>query len=150
MLAQFTKQPSSVMRNHSELLSNKHTLLTQYSAQLSHTLSLTSLRIQIIHHVNDVQHLLNPFPAVKSSFFTLGKPKDPLAAIGAGGTTSSNRKLVFERIQEMGGVNDPRQIKARPSLLLDKEGGKLMNLWYLPHFTEVRVGLYMERILCKK
>ncbi len=134
MLAQFTKQPSSIMRSQSELLFTKHTLLTQFSAHLNHTLSHASLRVQIIHHIQDLQHLLKSFPAVKTTYFTIGKPRDPCAI---GTAMASTRKLAFERIQEMGGVNDPRQIKARPFLLLDKEGEKLMNLWYLPHITEV-------------
>ena len=147
MLAQFTKQPSSLLRDQSELTIVKCSLLSQFSSHLTRLLSLVSLRVQLLHHLHDLHTLLTEFPAVKSSFFTIGKPRDP-SALGAQGSgylgsstsTSTERKTSFEKIQQMGGVKDPRQIKARPPLLLDRNGEKLMNLWYLPHFTEVRPG----------
>ncbi len=138
MLAQFTKQPSAVVRSHTDLISTKAALINQFSMNLTHTLSVKSLRVQLVHHFTDLHHLLNQFPAIKSSFFTLGKPREVGSGTYRTGSASSSRKISLQRIQEMGGVLDPRQIKARPPLLLDKEGEKLMNLWYLPHFTEVR------------
>ncbi len=138
MLAQFTKQPSTSIHSHTDLLSTKTTLIYQFSSNLTHTISVISLRVQLVHHFDDLHHLLNQFPAIKSSFFTLGKPRDIGSGVNRSGSASASRKVSLQRIQEMGGFLDPRQIKARPPLLLDKEGEKLMNLWYLPHFTEVR------------
>ena len=52
------------------------------------------------------------------------------------GSTGGQSSL-FEKQLGLGGVKDPRQHKARPAMLLDEVGDKLMNLWYIPHFTEV-------------
>ena len=137
MLARFTTQASSAGRTPEELVKLKCKLVSDFSLNLSKVFTSISLRSQIMRQYDNVLQLLSSFPAARDSHFILGKQLElglngGLSSVSVS-STSSLRSLQLNP----GGVGDPRQHLARPFALLTKDGKRLMNLWYLPHFTEV-------------
>ena len=86
---------------------------------------------------DNVLQLLSNFPAARDSHFILGKPLELGLNGGLSSVSVSSSSSLRSFQLNPGGVSDPRQHLARPFALLTKDGKKLMNLWYVPHFTEV-------------
>lgn len=122
MLAQFTVQPSTALR---ELENTKCALIRQFCTNLTKTTGHYSLRTQTIRQYDSLTRLLQDFPATRDAFFVWGKVTN-----GRGNTSQGKRFSV-------GGIQDPRQHRSRPLALLSKDGSKLLNLWYIPHFSEI-------------
>jgi len=125
MLAQFTTQPSSVLRNSEELEKVKCTLIRQFCTNLTKATGHISIRVQIIRQYDSMTQLLQHFPRTRDAFFSLGK----VASGGGGGLSEGKQHFSF--------IKDPRQYRSRPLTLLSNDGKKLLNLWYIPHFSEV-------------
>lgn len=142
MLLRFTKQSPSIARNQSELEAVKIKLLTDYSKNIFSVFSIHSLRTQIIRHFEGIKLILSSFPSVLAAFFTQG-PIQEQPHVGhphahtQGYPTLKKFDSFIERQFGVAAERARRQHRARPATLLDREGAKLMNLWYIPHFTEV-------------
>ena len=84
-----------------------------------------SIRVQIIRQYDSMTQLLQHFPRTQDAFFSLGR----VASGGGGGLSEGKQHFSF--------IKDPRQYRSRPLTLLSSDGKKLLNLWYIPHFSEV-------------
>ena len=136
MLAQFTTQASSAGRTPDELVKLKCKLVSSFSTNLSRVFSSISLRSQLIQLYDNILHLLSGFPVARDSHFILGKQLE-FGIGGLGGAGTNSKSSLRNLCLNPGGLGDPRQHLARPFALLSKDGGRLMNLWYIPHYTEV-------------
>ena len=137
MLARFTAQASSASRTPEELVKLKCKLVSDFSHNLSKVFTSISLRSQIMRQYDNILQLLSNFPAARDSHFILGKPLELGLNGGLSSASISSSSSLCSLQPNPGGVGDPRQHLARPFALLTKDGKKLMNLWYVPHFTEV-------------
>ena len=136
MLAQFTSQASSSARTPEDLMKIKFKIVSNFSVNLSRVFSSLSLRSQIMRHYRDILSLLDDFHAARDSHFVLGRQIEFGLSSLSGASLNSNSSLRSLQLNP-GGVADPRQHLARPFALLSRDGQRLMNLWYIPHYTEV-------------
>ena len=137
MLARFTTQASSAGRMPEELVKLKCKLVSDFSFNLSQVFTSISLRSQIMRQYDNILQLLSNFPAARDSHFILGKQLELGLNGGLSSVSVSSSSSLHSLQLNPGGIGDPRQHLARPFTLLTKDGKRLMNLWYLPHFTEV-------------
>lgn len=128
MLSVFTKQSS--MRNKDELEKNKCSLISTYSSNLTLVMALYSLRVQAMRHYEGIVHLLDRFPATRQAHFIMGEPSK------ADGYSSS--KLAKQTSTDSSvRMIDSRAYRSRPHQLISNDGKVLLNLWYIPHISEV-------------
>ena len=141
MLAQFVKQSSSVVRSPDELVKLKCKLVSSYSTNLMQAMATYSLRAQIRRQYDTILELLNGFPSTRDTHFTMGKPLELSINGGRGvsnGSSVSSRKISMDLQLSLGGGKNHRQHLSRQFALLNKDGTKILNMWYIPHYTEVR------------
>ncbi|XP_055490902.1 coiled-coil domain-containing protein 162-like [Leucoraja erinacea] len=86
-------------------------------------MSQCSLRGQIIAYYNSLLGLLQDFPTVCKTYFVLGQPQEKKG----------------ERDSESGLICNPRKLLQRPRNLLSPDGETFLNLWYIPHHSEVLI-----------
>ncbi|CAH2252244.1 Hypothetical predicted protein [Pelobates cultripes] len=115
----------TVMRNSEEVEKLKRELITEYCQKLHRRASIYSLRGQIIAYFNSINNLLDEFPIFRKTYFVTGH---------AQGTKSVSK----EALQP-----DPRTFQERPHSLLTEDGRLFLNLWYIPHSSEVLVMFKM-------
>ncbi|XP_017908579.1 PREDICTED: coiled-coil domain-containing protein 162 isoform X6 [Capra hircus] len=82
-----------------------------------------ALRGQIIAYCNSLRALLDDFPTIRDTFFMVGQRQEKK------GLRNSNEGL----------KNDPRSFQPRPRRLLSADGKVFLNLWFIPHPSEVLV-----------
>ncbi|KAM4694292.1 uncharacterized protein O3C94_004746 [Discoglossus pictus] len=129
MFIQKKQSMGTAMRNPEENERIKRELVMDYCRKISSRISSYSIRGQIIAYYNSLKHLLEQFPDIKDTYFIIGKPQDK----------KSGSK---ERIH-----GDPRIFQERTHNLLTEDGQMFLNLWYIPHQTEL---LVMFKILPEK
>lgn len=130
MLSQFTKQPGSIVRNTVELQSVKCSFISTFSTNLSLVLSVYSLKIQAIRCFQNLTRLLEDFPATKEAHFIIGEPKSVDTAARFNFSTHCS-------MDPSGRLLAAEIHKSRPHQLVTRDGRLLLNLFYIPHFTEV-------------
>ena len=132
MLSQFTKQPATILRNVDELERIKCSLISDFCSSLSTVLSIHSLRTQTIRAYQGLAKILEDFPATKEAHFIVGDTKgQDMTKLNFGNLyamDSSGKLLVAE------------MHRSKPHQLISRDGKVLLNLFYIPHFTEVRHG----------
>ncbi|XP_067884691.1 coiled-coil domain-containing protein 162-like [Heterodontus francisci] len=98
-------------------------------------MSQCSLRGQIIAHYNSLLGLLQDFPTARKNYFVLGQPQEKKG----------------ERDSEFGLISDPRKLHQRPRSLLSTDGRTFLNLWFVPHYSEVLIMFKtLEEKVCQK
>ena len=129
MLAQFTKQPATILRNVDELERIKCSLISSFCQSLSMALSIHSLRIQAIRTYHGLSRILDDFAATKEAHFIMGEAKGhdmPKMAYSNQYAMDSTGKLLVAEMH-----------RSKPHQLMSRDGKILLNLFYIPHFTEV-------------
>ena len=132
MLAQYTKQPTSVVRDPEQREKVQCSLISSFTSNLQLAFSVHSLRIQAIRIYQSLARLLEDFPATKDAHFILGEPRSHEAA----NKFSFNTHYAMDHSGRLLGGD---MHKSKPHQLLSRDGKVLLNLFYLPHFTEVSV-----------
>ncbi|GFS24937.1 coiled-coil domain-containing protein 162-like, partial [Elysia marginata] len=117
------QQSGSLMRNSEELEKVKRTLISQFCERFHVRLSQASMRGQLLAYYNSIFNLLEGFPSVRETYFVMGEV---------------NEKKSQEDDLE-GLTPDPRVMKKRPRRLLSKDGRHVLNIWFIPHYTEILV-----------
>ncbi|KAK2144748.1 hypothetical protein LSH36_734g02004 [Paralvinella palmiformis] len=113
-------QMETILRNPQEMAKLKRNLLLEYCTQLQNRVGHYSLRSQIIAYYNSVLSLLEDFPLIRDNYFTLGQ---------------MNEKKSIE--DTMKGLEiDSKSLKKRPRCVLTDDGQHLLNIWFIPHYTE--------------
>ncbi|KAM3594364.1 uncharacterized protein V6R79_006445 [Siganus canaliculatus] len=79
------------------------------------------VRAQIIAYYYSLTNLLDDFPSISQSHFMVGRACEPEVLLHSGADFCP----------------DPRTLQCRPRQLLSADGKTLLNLWFIPHFTQV-------------
>ncbi|XP_048257717.1 uncharacterized protein LOC124151794 isoform X2 [Haliotis rufescens] len=117
------QQMGTVLRNPEEQEKLKRRLISEYCMNFSQRVSQYSLRGQIIAYYNSVLRLLEDFPAVRDTYFMRGEVNE--------------KKMDTDDLKGM--VPDAKVLKTRPRRLLSPDGRHVLNLWFIPHHTEVLI-----------
>ncbi|XP_042565686.1 uncharacterized protein si:ch73-242m19.1 isoform X2 [Clupea harengus] len=123
MLNAFIKQreaTGSLMQNPDEAAKTKRKLILEFCSKFSNSMSLCCVRAQIIALYHSLTLLLQDFPTICEKHFMIGRPNE------AKSNQDSEKAL----------RTDPREFQQRPRALLSADGTVLLNLWFLPHYTE--------------
>ncbi|XP_067841118.1 uncharacterized protein si:ch73-242m19.1 [Heptranchias perlo] len=138
MLNQFISKKSTVgaiMKNPEEVEKIKRELILDYCHKFNERMSQCSLRGQIIMYYNSLLGLLQDFPTAKKTYFVLGQPQEKKG----------------ERDSELGLISDPRKLHQRPRSLLSTDGRTFLNLWFIPHHSEVLIMFKtLEEKVCQR
>ncbi|XP_076468617.1 uncharacterized protein LOC143299362 isoform X2 [Babylonia areolata] len=114
----------SVLKNPDELEKLKRKFISEFCERFYIRMAHTSMRAQILAYYNSILSLLEDFPSIKDTYFMEGmvnEKKDP-------------------KEDDLPGLTpDPRQLKKRPRRLLSQDGRHVLNLWFIPHHTEVLI-----------
>ncbi|MBN3311102.1 CC162 protein, partial [Amia calva] len=138
MLNMFIKKKQAmgtVMQNPVEVEKIKRGLILEYCQKVTLCMSQYSLRGQIVEYYSSLIALLDDIPAIRDTYFMIGKPHE--------------RK--GEHDSERGLLTDPRSFQSRPRCLLSADGKTFLNLWFLPHFSEVLIMFKsLDRKACRQ
>ncbi|XP_070558917.1 uncharacterized protein [Ptychodera flava] len=126
ILNEFLKKKQSMgtlMKSIEEVEKLKRSLIDKFCHHYQRRMSQYSLRGQIIAYLNSTMALLEEFPTTKQTHFIIGRP-------GEKKTEEDDKK---------GLLTDPRILHKRPRRILSQDGSMLLNLWFLPHHSEVLI-----------
>ncbi|XP_013366265.1 PREDICTED: coiled-coil domain-containing protein 162-like isoform X3 [Chinchilla lanigera] len=99
----------------------KRDVIIEYCQKFSRRMSHYALRGQIMAYCNSLRALLEDFPVIKDTFFMVGQPQEKKGL----------------RDSKEGLKADPRSFQRRPRSLLSADGQIFLNLWFIPHPSEV-------------
>ncbi|XP_019375660.1 PREDICTED: transmembrane protein FLJ37396 isoform X2 [Gavialis gangeticus] len=117
----------SRMQNPDEVLKIKREVIGEYCRILSHRMSHHALRGQIIACYNSLRNLLEAFPVIRDKYFMIGLPQE-----------KKGEKHWKENL-----LASPRSFQSRPRYLLSPDGQAFLNLWFIPHSSEVLIMFKM-------
>ncbi|KAM7171725.1 coiled-coil domain-containing protein 162-like [Macrochelys suwanniensis] len=117
----------SRMQNPNENEKIKREVIAEYCHKLSHRMSQYALRGQIIAYYNSLTILLEDFPVIRDKYFMIGLSQEKK------GNRDSKENLEA----------DPRSFQPRPHRLLSPDGQAFLNLWFIPHPSEVLIMFKM-------
>ncbi|XP_028251836.1 uncharacterized protein LOC114427829 [Parambassis ranga] len=124
MLHSFMKRKQAVggfIGTSEEAASIKRELIIDFLRKFCTQTSLHGVRAQIVASYYSLTVLLHDVPSIRQSHFMIGQAAEAKAFL------KSRHDL----------RPDPRTFQRRPAQLLCADGTSLLNLWYIPHFTEV-------------
>ncbi|XP_028624884.1 uncharacterized protein LOC114622640 [Grammomys surdaster] len=107
----------------------KKELIVEYCQKLNRRMSHYSLRGQIMAYCNSLRVLLDDFPNIRDTFFMVGQPNEKKGLKDPGGEFKADSS---------------RRFQPRPRSLLSADGRIFLNLWFIPHPSEV---LFMFKTL---
>ncbi|KAH9494550.1 hypothetical protein Btru_042420 [Bulinus truncatus] len=117
------QQMGSGLKNPEELEKVKRKLISEFCFRFHNRVSHASLRGQLLAYYNSILNILNSIPSVRDTYFVMGE---------------ANEKKTAE--DSLDGLKpDPRVLKKRPRRLLSNDGRHVLNIWFIPHYTEVLV-----------
>ncbi|XP_066543026.1 coiled-coil domain-containing protein 162-like isoform X2 [Hoplias malabaricus] len=125
MLNSFVKKKelmSSLMSNPDEVAKIKRKLILEFCHKFSQVISQCCVRGQIIALCYSLTSLLDQFTDIGQTHFVVGQESD-----------------IRSNVECQGVQPDPRTFQPRPRQLLSADGQILLNLWYIPHYTEVLI-----------
>ncbi|KAM9665221.1 LOW QUALITY PROTEIN: uncharacterized protein ACIGJ3_008931 [Trichechus inunguis] len=111
------------MQNPDEIGEVKRDVIVEYCQKFNHHMSQYALRSQIMVYCNSLRALLEDFPTIRSTFFMVGQPQEKK------GLRDSKEALKA----------DLRSFQPRPRCLLSADGNVFLNLWFIPHPSEVLI-----------
>ncbi|XP_049452775.1 uncharacterized protein si:ch73-242m19.1 isoform X1 [Epinephelus fuscoguttatus] len=124
MLNSFVKKKQAVgglIRTSEEAAKIKRTLIIDFLKKFSTQTSQYCVRAQIVAYYNSLSFLLDAIPSICQSHFVTGRAREPRVILDSGADLRP----------------DPRTFQCRPQQFLSADGKTLLNLWYIPHFSEV-------------
>ncbi|XP_068195776.1 coiled-coil domain-containing protein 162-like [Antennarius striatus] len=107
------------IKHPEEAAAVKRNLIINFLKKFSSQMSQHCVRAQIIEYYYNLTFLLDHIPAIRQSHFIIGR--------AAESTLDSGADL----------CPDPRTFQRRPQQLLSADGKTLLNLWFIPHFSQV-------------
>ncbi|XP_041348511.1 uncharacterized protein LOC121368057 isoform X2 [Gigantopelta aegis] len=126
MLNEFVEkkaQMGTILKNPDELEKLKRKLISDFCENFNLRVSQFSLRAQIIAYYSSILTLLEEFPSIKETYFMLGDRNE-----------KKTGKDTLEGLKD-----DPRTISPRPRRVLSANGQYVLNIWFIPHYTEILV-----------
>ncbi|XP_067312201.1 uncharacterized protein si:ch73-242m19.1 [Pseudorasbora parva] len=134
MLNAFIKkkeQMSALKLNSEEVAKIKRKLILEFCHKFNMRMSVSCVRGQVVALCHSLTSLLHEVPHIRDNHFVMGTPNETRSDLQS----------------EDGLCPDPRTFQPRPRRLLSADGKTLVNLWFIPHYTEV---LLMFRALEEK
>ncbi|XP_036025159.1 LOW QUALITY PROTEIN: uncharacterized protein LOC118570606 [Onychomys torridus] len=125
------QKTSDRMESPDDIEKVKRELIIEYCQKLNGHMSHSALRGQIMVYCNSLRVLLDDFPTIRDTFFMVGQPNEKKGLKDSGGEFKV----------------DPRSFQPRPRSLLSADGRVFLNLWFIPHPSEV---LFMFKTLPEK
>ncbi|CAH3180891.1 unnamed protein product [Porites lobata] len=113
------EQMGTVMKNIDEVIKLKRKLVTDFCENLHKRVSQYSLQSQIIAYSASLLNLMSDFPTTRDAHFVIGEEDEK--------KTEEDDKI----------SSDPKHFTPRPRRLLSSDGKNLLNLWFIPHYTEI-------------
>ncbi|KAM9234693.1 LOW QUALITY PROTEIN: uncharacterized protein PS065_005276 [Dugong dugon] len=104
-------------------LLRKQTMANRMQNLFNHHMSQYALRSQIMVYCNSLRALLEDFPTIRNTFFMVGQPQEKKGL----------------RDSKEGLKADLRSFQPRPRCLLSADGRVFLNLWFIPHSSEVLI-----------
>ncbi|XP_054675028.1 uncharacterized protein LOC129203961 isoform X2 [Grus americana] len=126
MLNTFTQKREALgsrLQNPDEVLKLKRDVIVEYCHELNQRVSQHALRGQLIGYYNSLRSLLDDFPVIRDKYFIIG--------------LSQGKKEEQDLKKNL--AADPRSFRPRPRSLLSPDGCTFLNLWFIPHPTEVLI-----------
>ncbi|CAD7678215.1 unnamed protein product [Nyctereutes procyonoides] len=111
------------MKSFDEIGKVKRDVIVEYCQKFNCRMSHYALRGQIMAYCNSLRALLEDFPTIRDTFFMVGQPQEKKGL----------------RDSKEGLKADPRRFQPRPRCLLSADGKVFLNLWFIPHPSEVLV-----------
>ncbi|XP_065909526.1 uncharacterized protein [Dysidea avara] len=127
MLNEFANKPSHIFKSTTDEAKARRQVITEYCKNLMRLLSPLSLKTQLFKYYDSLQQMLCQFPATKEAFFMVGSDISHLFGAEPKKPLDSDTPL----------LPDSRQSRSRPQALLSSDGNQLMNIWFIPHVTEI-------------
>ncbi|KAJ7990800.1 hypothetical protein DPEC_G00290670 [Dallia pectoralis] len=123
MLNSFIKrrQTMNVLMYPDEVAKITRRLILEFCQKFSKRTATCCIRAQIIGTYSSLTALLDELPDIRQSHFLIGQAHE----------------LKCNMDSEPVLHPDPRKFQRRPRLLLSADGRTVLNLWFLPHYTEV-------------
>lgn len=124
MLNSFLDKKKSLgvaLKNPDELDKLKRELLNEFSVSFGLRALQYSLRGQLIHYYNGIMSLLKQHPSIKVTYFMIGEPGE--------------KKSESDSVKGL--EPDPRVLKKRPRRVMSEDGAHVLNVWFIPHHSEV-------------
>nr|XP_046268697.1 uncharacterized protein si:ch73-242m19.1 isoform X2 [Scatophagus argus] len=121
MLNSFVKKKQAVggrIKTPEEAATIKRSLIIDFLRKFSTQISQYCVRAQIVAYYYSLTFILDDIPSIRQSHFMVGEP---------GVILDSGLDLCPE----------PRTFQRRPQQLLSADGKTLLNLWFIPHFSQV-------------
>ncbi|XP_051725343.1 uncharacterized protein si:ch73-242m19.1 isoform X1 [Ctenopharyngodon idella] len=126
------KEQTSVLKLNSEDVARiKRKLILEFCHKFNMRMSQSCVRGQVVALCHSLTSLLCEVPHIRDNHFVMGTPNETRSDL------QSEDRL----------CPDPRTFQPRPRRLLSADGKTLVNLWFIPHYTEV---LLMFRTLEEK
>ncbi|XP_073645591.1 uncharacterized protein [Tursiops truncatus] len=111
------------MKNLDEIGKVKRDVIAEYCQKFNRHMSHYALRGQIMAYCNSLRALLDDFPTIRDTFFVVGQPQEKKGS----------------RDSKEGLKPDPRSFQPWPRRLLPADGKVFLNLWFIPHPSEVLI-----------
>ncbi|XP_077018695.1 uncharacterized protein LOC143685039 isoform X2 [Tamandua tetradactyla] len=111
------------MRSPDDIEKVKRNVIVEYCQKFNRHMSHYALRSQILAYCNSLRALLDDFPTIRDTFFMVGQLQEKKGL----------------RDSKEGLKADPRSFQPRPRCLLSADGKTFLNLWFIPHPSEVLV-----------
>ena len=139
MLNEYIRQKEikgMMLSNPNEMIKLKRNLITDYSNKLSARVIQYSLRGQLVMLYYSITKILENFPNTRDNHFVFGEPNEKRMHVN-----SDNDNI--EKQQELTDENmdyikpDARMFKKRPRKIISDDGERILNIWFIPHYTEL-------------
>ncbi|CAF1036407.1 unnamed protein product [Brachionus calyciflorus] len=143
MLNEFIKQKETkglLLSNPSEMEKLKRNLMNDYANKFTQRCVQYSLRAQLITLYYSITKILENFPNTRDNHFVFGEPHEKRTLLNnrqleMDDPTKKKSQITDETIDYI--RPDARTFKKRPRKLLSDDGERVLNLWFIPHYTDL-------------
>lgn len=142
MLNEFIKQRETkglMLSNPVEMEKLKRNLMNDYANNLNKRIVQYSLRSQLITLYYSITKILEHFPNTRDNHFVFGEPYEKRSQLTPKTSEfeDQNKKVVItdENMDYL--KPDARSFKKRPRKLLSDDGERVLNIWFIPHYTDL-------------
>ncbi len=119
--------------NPAEIEKLKKSLINRFADQFSKRVYQYSLRCQLIQLYSSITRILSNFPITRDSHFVFGDVNErQVYAISHTASTVTFSDMYADELKK-----DPNTFKKRPRKLLSDDGKSVLNVWFIPHYTEI-------------
>ena len=138
-----------ILSNPNEMMKLKRNLLNDFATKFNRRIVHYSLRAQLIMLYYSITKILENFPNTRDNHFVFGEAyeKRPQAKSETNEANGSNNDKEQQELtdESMDYIKaDARMFKKRPRKILSDDGERVLNIWFIPHYTEL-LTMYKKR-----